>query len=96
MLHFQDPFTLPKNSWQNATKHVVGQLAASVFLRHMNVRQVDVLCKHRRLTCMRDRDLCCKIPCKPHNLSIHRAARREAARRSVYFHPVRSARDLAA
>ena len=38
-----------------------------------HVRQVDVLYKHRRSTCMRDRDLCFNNSCISHNLSIHRS-----------------------
>ena len=61
-----------------------------------HVRQVDVLCKHRRSTCMRDRDLCCNNSCISHGVKIYRAARRFAARRSVYAQMVRYARIVAA
>ena len=61
-----------------------------------HVRQVDVLYKHRRSTCMRDRDLCCNNSCISHGLKIYRAARRFAARRSVYAQMVRYARIVAA
>ena len=55
-----------------------GQLAANVFMRHMYAQQENVLYKHRRSTCMRDRDLCYTYTCTSHTLSIHKGRARGA------------------
>ena len=68
-----------------------GQLAANVFMRHMYAQQENVLYKHRRSTCMRDRDLCYTYTCISHTLSIHRGGAREARAPLYIFTSVRYA-----
>ena len=57
-----------------------GQLAANVFMRHMYAQQENVLYKHRRSTCMRDRDLCYTYTCISHKVKIYRGAHALRAR----------------
>ena len=52
-----------------------GQLAANVLMRHMYAQQENVLYKHRRSTCMRDKDLCYTYTCISHRVKIYRGGR---------------------